>query len=95
VIFSALIGFTINTMSTSISALVQSAVHDDMRGRVVSLYVLVFRGTPAIGSLLVGISSDFIGLRWVFVISALICFLAWLVVLPRRRRIAAALEVER
>jgi hypothetical protein len=44
---------------------------------------------------LVGISSDFIGLRWVFVISALICFLAWLVVLPRRRRIAAALEVER
>jgi len=95
VIFSALIGFTINTMSTSISALVQSAVHDDMRGRVVSLYVLVFRGTPAIGSLLVGISSDFIGLRWAFVISALICFLAWLVVLPRRRRIAAALEVER
>jgi MFS family permease len=95
VIFSALIGFTINTMSTSISALVQSAVDDDMRGRVVSLYVLVFRGTPAIGSLLVGISSDFIGLRWAFVISALICFLAWLVVLPRRRRIAAALEVER
>ncbi len=95
VLFSGLIGFALNTMSTSISALVQSAVSDDMRGRVVSLYVLVFRGTPAIGSLIVGLVSVEIGLRWAFVVSALICFAAWLIVLPRRRNIAAALEVER
>ncbi len=95
VLFSAFIGFTLNTMSTSISALVQCAVSDDMRGRVVSLYVLIFRGTPALGSLIVGIVSGSIGLRWSFVLSAVICFIAWLVVLPRRRNIAAALEVER
>ena len=95
VLFSALIGFTLNTMSTSISALVQSAVSNDMRGRVVSLYVLIFRGTPAIGSLIIGVASELIGLRWAFAAAAVICFAAWLVVLPRRRQIAAALEVER
>ncbi len=95
VLFSAAIGFTLNTMSTSISALVQSAVHDSMRGRVVALYALIFRGTPAVGSLVVGLASEFVSLRWAFAGSALISFIAWLVVLPRRRDIAAALEVER
>jgi MFS family permease len=94
VIFSALIGFTLNTMSTSISALVQCAVSDAMRGRVVSLYQLVFRGTPAIGSLILGVTSASVGLRWTFAGSAAICFIAWLIVRPRRRDIAAALEIE-
>lgn len=95
VLFSGLIGFTLNTMSTSISALVQTAVHDSMRGRVVSLYQLIFRGTPAVGTLVVGFVSGFVSLRWTFAFSAALMFVVWLVMLPRRRDIAAALEVER
>jgi MFS family permease len=95
VLFSALIGFMLNTMSTSISALVQTAVHDSMRGRVISLYALVFRGMPAVGTLVVGILSGIIGLRWTFVGSAAIMLIAWLLVLPRRRDMTAALEVEK
>lgn len=95
VLFSGLIGFTLNTMSTSISALVQTAVHDSMRGRVVSLYQLIFRGTPAVGTLVVGFVSGYVSLRWTFAFSAALMFVVWLVMLPRRRDIAAALEVER
>ena len=93
VFFSAAIGFTLNSISTAISALVQTAVSDAMRGRVVALYVLIFRATPAIGSVLIGLASTYIGLRWSFAICAAICFAAWLLVLPRRRDIAASLEV--
>jgi MFS family permease len=92
--FAALSGFTLNTMSTGTQALVQSAVDDHMRGRVMSLYTLIFRGTPAVGTLGIGILAESLGLRWTFAIAAGICFAAWLVAAPRRRVLAEALEVE-
>ena len=54
VIFSALSGFALNTMSTGTQALVQYAVEDSYRGRVMGLYTLIYRGTPAIGALALG-----------------------------------------
>jgi MFS family permease len=92
--FAALSGFTLNTMSTSTQALVQSAVADHMRGRVMSLYTLIFRGTPAIGTLAIGVLAERLGLQPTFAIAAGICFAAWLVAAPRRRVLATALEIE-
>lgn len=90
--FCALCGFTMNSMSTSVQTLVQFTVGDDMRGRVMSLYALVYRGTPAIGAVLVGALSDNLGLRWSFAGVAAICLLAWFLVLGKRRTMTAALE---
>lgn len=90
--FCALCGFTMNSMSTSVQTLVQSTVGDDMRGRVMSFYALIYRGTPAIGALLVGALSDSLGLRWAFAGVAAICLLAWFLVLGKRRTMTAALE---
>ena len=94
VIFAALSGCTLNLMSTSTQALVQSAVADDMRGRVMSLYILVFRGMPAIGALIVGFLAEHLGLRLAFAATASICFLVWIAVLPQRPVIAASLEAK-
>ena len=92
--FAALSGFTLNTMSTGTQALVQSTVADHMRGRVMSLYTLIFRGTPAVGTLAIGVLAESLGLRLTFAIAGVICFAAWLVAAPRRRVLARALEVE-
>ena len=92
VLGSALIGYTLNSMSTSTQALVQTAVDDEMRGRVMSLYLLIFRGMPAIGSILDGYIAQLVGLRWTFAVGAAICALLWLASMPRRHAIAESLE---
>jgi MFS family permease len=93
-IFGALSGFTLNSMSTSTQALVQTAVADHMRGRVMSLYTLIFRGTPAIGSVAIGLLAERFGLRLTFAAAAVICLAAWAVAAPRHRTLALALEAD-
>lgn len=89
---ATLMGFTVNTMSTSIQTLVQLAVADDMRGRVMSLYGLIWRGTPALGALVAGGVAEVLGLRWTFAAAAAICLVAWAVAARHRRAIALAAE---
>ena len=95
VVFAILSGFALNTVTTGIQALVQSAVDDSMRGRVMSLFTVIFRGTPAIGGFALGVLAEFIGLRWTFAIAALICFAALVGLLPQRRSIRDSIEQER
>ena len=79
-------------MSTSIQTITQSVVADGMRGRVMSLYALVFRGVPAIGAISLGVIADQIGLQATFAISAALALLVWLPVAYARRRIEAAVD---
>ncbi len=92
VVFAALAGFTLNTVTTGVQALVQSSVDDAMRGRVMSLFTVIFRGTPAIGGFCLGVLAEFIGLRWTFAIAAAICFAALIWLLPERRAIGESIE---
>ena len=92
VVCAALIGYTLNSMSTSTQALVQSAVANDMRGRVMSLYLLIFRGMPAVGSLIDGLIAHAFGLRWTFGICSVATLIVWGLAMPRRHAIAKALE---
>lgn len=92
VVGAALYGYTLNTMSTSTQALTQTAVADDMRGRVMSLYMLIFRGMPAIGGVIDGFAAHYLGLRWAFAIAACLCAALWIYAMPRRHRVAESLE---
>ena len=92
VVGAGLYGYMLNSMSTSTQALTQTAVADDMRGRVMSLYMLIFRGMPAIGGVVDGVLAQYVGLRWTFALSAAVCGVLWLVCLPRRRAITLSLE---
>ena len=92
VIFCALSGFTMNLISVSVQALVQSAVDDGMRARVMSLYTLIFRGTPALGALVFGVLAEFLGLRWSYAVAAMLCLTAAIWLSPRKASISEALE---
>ena len=77
VIFSVLWGFTLNIMSTSTQALVQTAIDDSRRGRVMGLYTVIYRGTPAFGAVGTGVLAELFGLQATFAAAALICLVAW------------------
>jgi hypothetical protein len=76
--WAALSGLTLTVMATGIAALVQLAVNDSMRGRVMSLLAMIYRGVPAIGALAMGFAAEGIGLRSTFALAALGCIAAWL-----------------
>lgn len=71
-------------IGTGNQALAQLMVHEDYRGRVMSLWTVVAMGTPAIGALLVGAIADRFGFPLALAITALI---ALAVVLWSRGRV--------
>lgn len=91
VIFCALSGYTLNTLSVSVQALVQSGVDDSMRARVMSIYTLIYRGTPALGALAFGLLAEWVGLRWSYALASGICLAAAFWLLPRRLAIRDSL----
>ncbi|HTI88025.1 MAG TPA: MFS transporter [Alphaproteobacteria bacterium] len=88
------VGAGMSTSATGIMTLIQAAVDGPMRGRVVSLYGVIFRGGPAIGSFMMGWAAQFVGLHIPVATGACICIAMWIWTIPRIRRIGRALEVE-
>lgn len=93
VVAATLVGYTFNSISTSIQTLVQSAIANEQRGRIMGLYTLIYRGTPAFGSVAIGVLAESLGLRFAFAIAAFLAFVAWAITAPKRRTIAAAVEI--
>ncbi len=93
-IFAMFSGFALNAMSTGTQALVQLAVEDSFRGRVMGVYTLIYRGSPAIGALALGAIAEYIGLRITFAGTAVIGLAIGVAILPRLRSMRAALERE-
>ena len=90
--FAIVWGFALTLMGVGIQAMTQIAVDDAMRGRVMILYAMIYRGLPAIGALLIGVVAEHIGIRSTFALAALLTLLAWLVLAPRHKTIDAAMN---
>lgn len=90
----AVFGFCMSTAGIAIQTLIQLATDRRMRGRVMGLYGLIFRGAPAVGALGAGIASAHFGLRWPVFFGALLVIAVWLWAYLSRERIAAALEMQ-
>ena len=58
--FLVVSGFAFMTQNATANTLVQTTVPDNLRGRVMSVYTMVFQGF-AIGSLIVGAIAEFVG----------------------------------
>jgi len=86
-----LVSFFFIVQNVSNQTLIQSAIDSEMRGRVMSLYGLIVEAVPAIGSLIVGILSSYLGLRWPFFAGAILCAVAWLWGWRKRASITIAL----
>jgi MFS family permease len=87
----AVFGFCTSTSGISIQTLIQLAADPAMRGRVMGLYGLIFRGAPAIGALLAGLVSAQFGLRWPVFFGALLVVAVCARTYRKRERIAEAL----
>ncbi len=87
----AVAGFAMVATGVGTQTLIQTAVEDEMRGRVLSLFGLIFRGGPALGALVMGTASELVGLQLPLAVGALLgvgaCGLLW----RQRQAIARAL----
>jgi len=66
----------------SAQTLTQMIVADDVRGRVLGIWGLSVRGSPALGALVMGAASDIWGMRPPLVVGVMVtlCFVAWFAV---------------
>lgn len=65
----ALMGWSMIVFSASANSLVQLAVDNRFRGRVMSVYSLVFGGLSPLGSVYSGTFSHWWGAKWTFIVS--------------------------
>lgn len=72
----AITGFGMIVILASCNTLLQTAINEDMRGRIVSLYSVAFMGFTPIGSLLSGAVAEVIGLQYTLSIAAVLCLLS-------------------
>lgn len=86
------VGVGLSISAVGVLSLVQVAVRGEMRGRVVALYGIIFRGGPAIGGLVMGWIAEWTGLRWPVAGGGLLCVLVWFWVVGRLREVRRVLE---
>ncbi|HEY1013534.1 MAG TPA: MFS transporter [Herpetosiphonaceae bacterium] len=75
--------------TTSANTLIQLHVPDELRGRVVSLYFLLFAGSTPIGGMLIGTLSTSLGVTPTLLLCAAICLAGIAAVGAYRQRLAA------
>ena len=86
------IGAAVVLGGTGTQTLMQNAVDGAMRGRVMSLYGLIYRGVPALGALAMGAAAEFVGFRASLAGGGIVCLGALIWVYGRRHAVTQALE---
>ncbi len=71
-----LVGFGMVMQMASCNTILQTIVADDKRGRVMSLYAIAFLGMAPFGSLYIGTTANFLGVRFALLASGALCLLA-------------------
>jgi MFS family permease len=85
-------GAMMTITGTGAQTLIQAAVDDRMSGRVMALYGMIFRAGPAVGAVLMGTLSEYLGLRLALALGAVVSGGFWLATRFRHKRMAAGLE---
>ena len=88
IVLLAPVGFCMMIEMGSSNTLIQSMVPDHLRGRVMSVYSMMFMGMAPLGSLLAGAAADRIGAPWTVASGGILCMCAtavYWVFLPRIR----------
>lgn len=86
------VGAAVVLGGTGTQALMQNAVDGAMRGRVMSLYGLIYRGVPALGALAMGAAAEFVGFRIALACGGVLCIAVFLWMMRRQRAMTVALE---
>ncbi len=86
--------FCFQVCRTATVALLQVSVPDVMRGRLMSAQFFLQQGASSVGVALVGLSAQSMGVRTPILCVTGLAFLAWIMVIQARRRIAASFAPE-
>lgn len=89
---AALLGASLLVNGVAAQTLIQHAVEGAMRGRVISLYAMIQRGGQSVGSLVLGVAADLMGLRWAVAGAGAICLGFWLWSWRRSKTMERTLE---
>ncbi len=85
-------GFTQACTGTGTQTLIQSFVPDSLRGRVMSVWLVIGRGGPAFGALVIGIVAEFIGFPLPIMIGGVLTALVLLKYISYKNTVALDLE---
>jgi MFS family permease len=88
------VGGAITVIGTAVQSLMQNCVEGGMRGRVMSLYGVLFRGGPALGALVMGALAEVIGLPITFYAAGVLTVGAFIWLWRGLPRMEAILEAE-
>ena len=80
-------GFSMIMFTTTSNSILQLNSPDNMRGRVMSVYSLVFGGLVPVGSLYTGTTAKYLGIQTTFLISGIIGFIGLFILLLRRNEL--------
>ena len=83
------IGLGLLSQSSMMNTLVQGMVKQEFRGRVMSIYILMFLGMAPIGNFEIGYLTEHIGIANAFAINAGVVFLFGALIFFNRQRITA------
>lgn len=87
VISLAICGFFMIMYNTTSNSMLQFNSPDHMRGRIMSVYSLIFGGLIPFGSLYAGAIAKRFGPQYTFIISGGICFIGFLFLFARRKEL--------
>src|SRR5262249_25140420 len=82
----AIAGWGMLLYFSTTNTLIQTSVSDEMRGRVMGIWALVFGGMMPVGGLEAGTLSHWWGVSWTVAIGAIICGMAALLTWVNVRR---------
>jgi Arabinose efflux permease len=68
-----LLGFAVTTMATSINTLIQMQVPNQLRGRIMALFAVLFIGITSVGNLLTGFAATHLGVAATVMLAGAIC----------------------
>ena len=92
VAFLMVVGGFMLTGNVGAQSLIQNAVDQRVRARVLSLFIVFAHGLPAIGAVIMGWIASLAGLQATIAGGALMMVLVWLWARPRARNMARILE---
>ncbi len=92
VLLMAAAGGAMVVNGTGTQTLIQTAVARHMRGRVLGIWGIIFRGGPAVGAFVMGWLAEYWGFGPPVALGGMLCLVAAVVMYPRRGRLAQVLE---
>ncbi len=73
------VGFSMMTQMSSSNTLVQAMIPDELRGRVMSVYSMMFMGLAPVGALTAGALAGYVGAAYTVAVGGIVCIMGALI----------------